>query len=571
MNSGEMATGGRPASFRFRPFGLKPSVSEWVCLVGGLFLVVHYSWFMDDAFIYFRYVDNLLYLGHGLVFNSGEYVEGFSSPLWVILLIPLRATGLDYWILIRLIGVASFVVFWALLVNLNRMLSPPNRPILNIPLCYLSFNYGVQCYFTSGTESPLVQVAAVLYAIFILRPGSQSLQLLLAGTVLLRPELLVPFVICLGWGWIRLKRFPVRMALACLVMTGSWMIFRIYYYADLFPNTFFLKDVVDVSQGLAYLQDTANPYWLYQYLGVAVLLMLVCYRRAKPHLHDGDPSVTRFDEGAKAANEFRFDLKIPDRLMMVVLALSIMVYVIKIGGDPRHYRFLAFPFCLLICASAGIVENVLARYRHDAMVIVRIAIVLFVALRSFTFYPSQLSSHPFFGEEEHKMVNKINDASFHRHLKSLAQPPWGGAVGINLRGAYKRYQAKHPNRPYTNVKWGGACCQAYKRFDVRVVHALGLTDPILAHVDIKADRPAHKLGLRPLSRDIKNIIASFGNNPHKGMYREAIAQGKAPPWIAENIDSIEIIERKMFNTHDFIENLRLAFTFPRRIKLPPKG
>ncbi len=148
--SQEPTTENNVASFRFMPFGLKPSTSEWICLIGGLFLVIHYSWFMDDAFIYFRYLDNLLYLGHGLVFNSGEYVEGFSSPLWAILLIPLRLTGLDYWILIRLVGVVSFALFWALLVKLNRSLSPPGRPILNVPLCYLAFNYGVQCYFTSG-------------------------------------------------------------------------------------------------------------------------------------------------------------------------------------------------------------------------------------------------------------------------------------------------------------------------------------------------------------------------------------------------------------------------------------
>ena len=37
------------------------------------------AWFMtDDAFISFRYVRNLLE-GHGLVFNPGERVEGYSN------------------------------------------------------------------------------------------------------------------------------------------------------------------------------------------------------------------------------------------------------------------------------------------------------------------------------------------------------------------------------------------------------------------------------------------------------------------------------------------------------------
>jgi hypothetical protein len=54
------------------------------------------------------------------------------------------------------------------------------------------------------------------------------------------------------------------------------------------------------------------------------------------------------------------------------------------------------------------------------------------------------------------------------------------------------------------------------------------------------------------------------------MYREAVDSGTAPQWIADNLNTIEIIEQKMFNTHDFIQNLRLAFTFPDKIKLPAR-
>ena len=42
------------------------------------------AWFLtDDAFISFRYARNLLD-GHGLVFNPGEYVEGYSNFLWIL-------------------------------------------------------------------------------------------------------------------------------------------------------------------------------------------------------------------------------------------------------------------------------------------------------------------------------------------------------------------------------------------------------------------------------------------------------------------------------------------------------
>ena len=42
---------------------------------------------IDDAYISFRYAENLAH-GHGLVFNVGERVEGYSNFLWVMLLAP---------------------------------------------------------------------------------------------------------------------------------------------------------------------------------------------------------------------------------------------------------------------------------------------------------------------------------------------------------------------------------------------------------------------------------------------------------------------------------------------------
>ena len=31
----------------------------------------------------------------------------------------------------------------------------------------------------------------------------------------------------------------------------------------------------------------------------------------------------------------------------------------SIGGDPRHYRYMAFPICLALCACSGLVERIL--------------------------------------------------------------------------------------------------------------------------------------------------------------------------------------------------------------------
>jgi hypothetical protein len=140
----------------------RPAPIEWILLAVGLVLTIHYAWILDDAYVYFRYVDNAVLFGQGWVYNAGEYVEGYTSPLWLVLLSLLRALGLDYWIAVRGIGLAAFAAFGYGLVVLNRELSPPvpQGRIVNLPLLFLAPNYATLTYFTSGVESPLVQLTA---------------------------------------------------------------------------------------------------------------------------------------------------------------------------------------------------------------------------------------------------------------------------------------------------------------------------------------------------------------------------------------------------------------------------
>jgi hypothetical protein len=122
----------------------KPHLIEWFYLLGGVFLLHKYFWLLDDAFVYFRYIDNFIFFKAGLVYNQGEFVEGFSSPLWMILLTIFRLSKLNYWFITKVLCLLLFVPFWYLLVKVNRKLSPAG-PVINFPLAFLAFNYGVAC------------------------------------------------------------------------------------------------------------------------------------------------------------------------------------------------------------------------------------------------------------------------------------------------------------------------------------------------------------------------------------------------------------------------------------------
>lgn len=531
----------------------EPTALEWFVLVAGAFLTIHYAWIMDDAFVYFRYVDNLLFLDSGLVYNQGEYVEGYSSALWCLLLVALRATTLDYWLMVRFLGLAIWGAFWLLGVQLNRRLTPEGLAPFNAPLLFLGANYGVLCYFTSGLETPLVQLAALLFAFGILNAERLSwpLVLALALTPLVRYELVVPLGLLWLYSFYRTRRVPWLLGLFSAGLMGAWLLFKVYYYAELLPNTFYLKDNLDLSQGLIYVNDTLWPYGVYLALPLLLGLFTLIAKRQRSFV----------------------GLYAPQRALMFLCALCIAAYVVKIGGDPRHFRYLAFPFCLGAVACGGLVEQLLAKApfcRRPRLFGIGFGLLLFAG--SLLLMPRQISGHPLFMDDHAEFVQKIGDASNHRHAGSLAfLRPWGPTMesSMHMFERYEKATAKGPFR-YKSVETGDWCFANYRNFDRRIVHDLGLTDAILAHVKMGFNRPAHKLGLIPLAGDLQKLYRALppGKEPGLGTIRKTNAQQKPPiAWITKNQATIDLIERKVYNRHDFLENLELAFEFPPQMHI----
>ncbi|MBM3988351.1 MAG: hypothetical protein FJ294_10410 [Planctomycetes bacterium] len=531
----------------------RPTAIEWLCLAASLLLSLQYSWLLDDAFIYFRYIDNLVHLGRGLVFNEGEYVEGFSSPLWCVTLVPLRALGLDWWMITRLLALGCAGLAWWLLVVLARRTAPGGVPIVNVPLAYLAFNYATQTYFTGGVEAPMVQLVAVAFALFVFAPDMRVAQWLVGLAPMIRHELALPLAIALAWlAWRerRLRWTPVLVASATL---GAWLFFRVVYYADFLPNTFYLKDEVNWARGFTYLRDTFSTYGTY-WLLPAFLLLALALRRER-------------------------GLLLGARTILLLSALAVCAYVAKIGGDPRHYRYLAFPFVVLACAWSGLLEHALARWpagsrRNGA----RLAAGA-IAFGTFFLYPAQLSKHPFGRDAAHTKIDEINDAQYHRLKSDLTYSPWTLAPDIeqlddaqldlaygespllpqgpvDIRDEYARWRASGEtpaSYPLTTIGW---CATSWRMFTHTFVHWDGLTDPILARTSARSWRAAHKQDLHPLGADLALLRQNFGSTP--AAFARAVEAGAAPAWIAANLDSLERIAAKAYNRHEFGPNLALA-------------
>ncbi len=517
---------------------------EWAWLAIGLILVWRYFFLLDDAFVYFRTVDNLLFLRLGLVYNAGEYVEGFSSPLWTLLLIPLRASGLGWSDLVLLLALASYALFWALAVRVNRALSPPGAP-LSLPTAGLGLLYAVPTWFSSGLESPLVHLSAAGYALFALFPAARSWQLLVGLSPLVRHELLVPFGLAFAWAWRRTGRPPVFLGLAMGLPLGAWLGFRVLYFADLFPNTFYLKDLADWGQGLAYLRDTARPYHLGALAAALLTLALALSARG---------------------GEARLAL----RGALLLFALPVALYVVRIGGAPIHYRYLAFPVCLLFFAGAGLPEQALRRFAPRAPRATAPVLGAAVAAFFLSLYPPQLGRNPWLGPARGDSVGKITDAAYHRWRIGDGESTTQGIDPASLR-ALRESQPRFAYRGVYVTRW---CADGYRALDQRVIIAYGLTDAVLARVETPPGRPAHKPRLPGMAQDLARIAEraeASGEGLGPGLFRRAVLAGEAPPWVAEQLATLEVLERKIFNRHRPLENLGLALRFLPRIAPPERG
>src|SRR5262245_14605774 len=138
----------------------------------------------EDAYITFRYARNFA-SGNGLVFNPGEHVFGFSSPLWTVWV------GLGYALTHQPVLWTRITTFATDAMALVLMASLLQRHVSRAAAWCFAIFFAGWPYFTavavSGMENSTLFAMIVLAAVLVERRswfGGPAL----AGVVLLRPE-----------------------------------------------------------------------------------------------------------------------------------------------------------------------------------------------------------------------------------------------------------------------------------------------------------------------------------------------------------------------------------------------
>jgi arabinofuranosyltransferase len=323
-------------------------------ILAGIFLVFKSKWICDDGYIYFRYVDNFVIHKIGLVFNPGEFVEGFTSPLWVFLLSILRfffrTFSLRHATIILSLIIAAITFYLLALMNrrlLGRGPAPgDDRLALNfsLPLVFTISTRVVADFFTSGLETPLVMFYAVLAAYTILHPPRRaaSVGLIAAVGPLIRPDLaLFSAVILAHYFWTRKGKDWAKVVILTVLPYSCYEIFRLWTYASFLPNPYYTKasSGANLLQGYYYLLDLVGAYHTHIlfFVFVAILLFLL--------IKSGSRQVRR-----DARNR-----------LFILLAIGLYgSYVFYIGGDYMHGRFWLPALVMLYAAFSGLIEPLIS-------------------------------------------------------------------------------------------------------------------------------------------------------------------------------------------------------------------
>ena len=167
-----------------------------VAVLLGLGLASTRLWLCDDAFISFRYARNFAD-GRGLVFNPGEWVEGYTNFLWTLGLGILGWLGADIPTAALFGNLLAFAAALVLTADIARRAGPDpgGAPLATLAVAASS---AFAIYASSGLET-MPAIALVLGAVRLsMAPGRELWSgALMIAAALMRPDHLL-FWGCLG-------------------------------------------------------------------------------------------------------------------------------------------------------------------------------------------------------------------------------------------------------------------------------------------------------------------------------------------------------------------------------------
>lgn len=270
-------------------------------LAWGLAQALGRSWLSDDSFISFRYAAHLVE-GRGLVYNAGEYVEGYTNLLWTLLNAGAMALGWGPEASSRALGIAFWLALVAVLAlrSWRRATTWPPLPLAALLVLLME---DFQTWATGGLETSMFAFLATGSLLLVGPGGSSPRRPLLAGlglaaAIATRPDGAIFAAVGVAGVWAVNHDLDVRRrllqtsaaALPIVLVGGTLAMFKLTYYGDLFPTAFYSKSALDpyYAQGWFYVYLFFKKNW---YLVLLIALVAIGGARRAPVVLDRSHAV----------------------------------------------------------------------------------------------------------------------------------------------------------------------------------------------------------------------------------------------------------------------------------------
>lgn len=271
---------------------------------------------IDDSYIFFRYAENFGN-GYGLVFNPGERVEGYSSPLWVGLLGVLAWLNLDVVLAAKVLSAALGAATLLTLRWLCAKFVPArSEALVLIPCWFLATTPAFVFWTWAAMDTALFTFLFFLvFALFfrISIETSRSEELTNGGkptrfdglinflglgfcftlAALTRLEILAILPVYLFFifyldhqnGFVLLKKYLLFLAPLSLLPAHLW--WRYSFYEAWLPNTYYAK-TADIPRlllwqnGFNYTLDFLKVYGVF--VAVGLVFPAIIWSRVRPDI-----------------------------------------------------------------------------------------------------------------------------------------------------------------------------------------------------------------------------------------------------------------------------------------------
>lgn len=217
---------------------------------------------VDDAYISFRYGKNLMN-GYGLVYNNGEYVEGYTNFLWTVIIAPftkIKFADVSTFALILGLIISIYNIFLIIKINkiFERRYQSMTVLLLLLPAVFFVLDDSIAFWAIGGMEFPIYTMFILLsiYYYFKINENKNNdvkLALCLMFVTLNRPEGNMIFALTM-FHFLFFRKdvvdFKKKLIRILSIYAAFFLVyygFKYFYYGSVIPNTFYAKGVMDFS------------------------------------------------------------------------------------------------------------------------------------------------------------------------------------------------------------------------------------------------------------------------------------------------------------------------------------